>query len=62
MEWTAVEIKELRESNCLTQAQLAELIGVTTNYVHLLEKGVKKPGKSLQLLLGYVSRDLGNRH
>ncbi len=60
MEWASVEIKKLRESNHLTQAELAELIGVSTNYVYLLEKGVKKPSKSLQLLLGYVSRDLGN--
>ncbi len=61
MEWTSVEIKKLRDNNNLTQAELAELIGVTTNYVYLLENGVKKPSKTLQLLLGYVSRDLGNR-
>lgn len=58
MEWTSVNIRSLRERYGLSQVKLAELTGVTTNYVYLLEKGVKQPSKTLQLLLGYISRDL----
>ena len=58
MKWTSEGIKALRDQHGLTQAKLAELIGVSPNYVHLLEKGVKHPSKTLQLLLGHVSRDL----
>ena len=61
MEWASREIKRLRKQFKLTQVKLAELIGVSENYVYLLEKGVKQPSKTLQLLLGYISRDLGSR-
>ena len=35
-------IKELRKKNKLTQAQLAELIDISTNYVGMIERGERK--------------------
>ena len=56
--WTPKQIKALREKYKLSQIKLGELLGVTTNYVYLLEKGVKEPSKTLKLLLNYVETDL----
>lgn len=56
--WTPKQIKALREKYKLSQIKLGELLGVTTNYVYLLEKGVKEPSKTLKLLLDYVETDL----
>lgn len=56
--WTPETIKRIRKKYKLSQQQLAELLGVSNNYVHLLEKGVKKPGKTLCILLGYVEKEL----
>lgn len=56
--WNATKIMELRKKHGLTQVELAGLTGVSKNYIYLLEKGVKTPSKTLQLLLNYVKRDL----
>ncbi len=56
--WTADEIQGFRKSVGLTQAQLAERLGVSPNYVYLMEKGVKVPSKTLRILLTYVVREL----
>jgi transcriptional regulator with XRE-family HTH domain len=37
-------IKEIRRKNKLGQEQLAKSLGVTTNYISLIENGRKKPG------------------
>ncbi len=52
--WTPKEIKAFREKLDLYQRELAELLGVTREYVNYLEKGVKKPSKMLRLLLDCV--------
>jgi DNA-binding transcriptional regulator YiaG len=49
--WKPKDIKRLRTHMELSQTAFAEKIGVTMNYVHLLEKGVKTPSKTLRLLL-----------
>ncbi len=56
--WNPEDIKELRTKNNLSQKALAELLGVSTNYVYLLEKKVKTPSKTLQLLLNCVEKEL----
>jgi DNA-binding transcriptional regulator YiaG len=53
-----VDIKELRKVNKLSQKSLSELLGVAENYVYLLEKGVRKPSKTLRLLLDCVENQL----
>lgn len=59
--WTPEEIKGLRARYRLSQPAFGGLIGVTGNYVYLMEKGVKRPGKTMKLLLNYIERDL-NEH
>ncbi len=56
--WIPSQIKSLRGKYKLTQIQLGNLLGVTTNYVYLLEKGVKEPSKTLTLLLDCVEEKL----
>lgn len=56
--WTSEDIKAFRKANRLSQKALSELLGVTENYVYMLEKGVRRPGKPLKLLLGFVERQL----
>ena len=52
--WNPIEIRRLRKSLDLYQRELAELLGVTREYIILLEKGVKTPSKTLKLLLDCV--------
>ncbi|NOY64883.1 MAG: hypothetical protein GXO97_05745, partial [Nitrospirae bacterium] len=40
------------------QKELANLIGVSANYVYLLEKGVREPGKSLKLFFECLEENL----
>lgn len=57
-QWTAKQIKALRETHKISQKAMGALLGVTTNYVYLLEKGVKEPSKTLTLLLDCVEEKL----
>ena len=50
-QWTKEEIKNFRNRLKLYQKDFAELIGVTRLYVIYLEKGVRRPGKTLKILL-----------
>ncbi len=56
--WTPKQIKALREKHKISQIKLGDHLGVTTNYVYLLEKGVKEPSKTLTLLLDCVEEKL----
>ncbi len=56
--WTPEDIKAFRQRFNLTQKELAKLIGVSSNYIYLLEKGVRRPGKTLQLFFECLERDL----
>ena len=58
--WTFKEIKGMRNKYGLTQTELADLLGVAQNYVHMLEKEVRKPSKTLQLLLDCVEAKLNS--
>jgi transcriptional regulator with XRE-family HTH domain len=57
-EWSPVEIKEFRKNQNLYQRELAQLLGVTREYVIFLEKGVRMPGKTLRLFLDCLEREL----
>lgn len=59
--WTPKDIKDLRNKYKLAQPAFAGLLGVSGNYIYLLEKGVKKPSKTLKLLLGYVEKELNEK-
>lgn len=57
-DWTPKEIKGLRAKHKLSQPALGNLLGVTGNYIYLLEKEAKRPSKTLRLLLDCVERHL----
>lgn len=48
---TADEVRKFRAALGLTQGQLAEQLGVTRQYVTLLETGRRQAGRSLAKLL-----------
>jgi len=52
MEWTPDKIKELRKSLELSQQDFGTFVGVSRDYVIKLEKGVRKPSKTLCILMG----------
>jgi len=56
--WTPEEIKGFRKLLSLSQKDFAELTGVGRQYVNYLEKGVKRPGKTLKLLLGCLEEKM----
>ncbi len=56
-EWTPDEIKELRVKLKLSQQAFSDLVGVTRRYVIFLEKGVKRPGKTLKILLSRIEQN-----
>jgi len=56
--WTPEEIKDLRTRLVLSRRATGELLGVSGTYIYLLEKGVKTPSKTLNLLLGYVEKEV----
>ena len=58
-EWNSKNIWELRDRLKVTQKAFSELLGVTENYIYLLEKGVKKPSKTFRLLLDCVEKEKG---
>jgi len=57
-EWTPKKIEELRQILNLSQTAFGDLLGITRIYVYYLEKGVKKPSKTLRLLLDCVEAKL----
>ena len=56
--WNGKDIRELRKRYQLSQEAFGKLSGVSRNYIHLLEKGEKKPSKTLELLLNFVQQKL----
>jgi DNA-binding transcriptional regulator YiaG len=55
-EWTPGEIKTFREKRDLYQREFADLLGVTREYIVYLEKGVKKPGRTMRLFLDCLEK------
>ena len=58
-QWTAAEIKDFRQRSGLYQKELADLLRVSTNYVYMLEKGVRQPSNTMKALLDYIEREYG---
>ena len=56
MQATCAEVKALRESVGLSQADLADLTGVTVRSVRRWERGIEPPEDVLELLERYVIR------
>ena len=56
--WTPEAIKEFRASYNLSQPALGRLTGVSGNYIYLMERGDRKPSKTLMLLLDRIEKDL----
>jgi len=53
--WTGQKIKQVRKAAGLTQAQLAEWLGVTRMHVSHLEQNVRPPGPQTVRLLCVLS-------
>jgi len=56
--WTPEDIKNLKRKYGLSQKRLSELLGVSRIHIYYLEKGVRKPSKTLRLLLDCIERQL----
>ncbi|MGD0275802.1 MAG: helix-turn-helix domain-containing protein [Syntrophales bacterium] len=54
--WIPGEIKEFRKWLGLYQKDFAQMIGVTMRYVIYLEQGVRKPSKTLKILLSMIEK------
>jgi DNA-binding XRE family transcriptional regulator len=55
------KIKAFRNSLRLSQVNMGELLGVSDNYVYMLEKGERSPGKSPCLLMDRIKAERGSR-
>jgi len=55
--WTPEQIKELRKERKLSQTAFGELCGVSKNYIYLLEKGARRAGKPLKILLTKIEQE-----
>lgn len=56
--WTPKDIKMLRKKYKLSQPAFGRLVGVSGNYIYLLEKEVRTPSKTLRLLLNCIEMQL----
>jgi DNA-binding transcriptional regulator YiaG len=54
--WTGKKIRALRQSLRLSQKAFGDRLGVTQNYVYLLESGQKTPSGILERLLDCVKK------
>jgi len=59
MEWTAEHIRQLRTNARVTQAQLANWLGVTVKQVKHLENRRRNPSGPVERLLDIFSKELG---
>jgi DNA-binding transcriptional regulator YiaG len=55
-QWTPEEVREFRKQLGLYQRDFAEMIGVTRVYVIYLEKGVRRPSKTMKKLLDIMEQ------
>lgn len=55
--WTPERIRKFRETLGLYQKELAKILGVTEIYINYLEKGKRKPSKTLEQLLDCLERE-----
>jgi transcriptional regulator with XRE-family HTH domain len=55
--WKPKGIKALRNNLGLSQAKMGELLGVSEDYVSMLERGIRNPGKSLCFLMDRIKAE-----
>jgi DNA-binding transcriptional regulator YiaG len=55
--WSPAKIKSLRSPLGLSQAKMADVLGVSEHYVYLLERGERTPGKHLSLFMDQVNAE-----
>ncbi len=55
--WTGKKIRSLRKSLDLTQAEFGKLLGVSGNYVYMLEAEDRAPSRPLQILLDHLKKE-----
>jgi DNA-binding transcriptional regulator YiaG len=58
-EWIPDEVRQFRAQLRLTQTAFGNLLGVSRIHVYYLEKGVKRPSKTLMLLLDCIEKEKG---
>lgn len=58
MEWTANDIKQLRQTYKLTLKALGERLGVSLKSVYYWERGERVPSKTTKILLSKISEEL----
>jgi DNA-binding transcriptional regulator YiaG len=56
-EWKPSDIEDFRKAYRITRRALGELLGVTVSYVYQMERGLRTPSKTLQILLSRVAND-----
>jgi len=54
-------IKDLRSKHKISQVALGNMVGVSGNYVYMLEGGERKPSKTLCLLLDRIEQELADK-
>ncbi len=57
LDWTPESIKTLRKTYSLTMRKLGELLGVSITSVYQWERGVRKPSKTVKILLTRIEED-----
>lgn len=58
LDWTPESIKTLRKTYKLPMRKLGELLGVSITSVYQWERGVRKPSKTVKILLTRIEEDL----
>lgn len=58
LDWTPESIKTLRKTYNLPMRKLGELLGVSITSVYQWERGVRKPSKTVKILLTRIEEDL----
>jgi len=56
--WRPEDITNLKKKYSLSQRSLGNLLGVSRNYIYYLERGEKRPSKTIKLLLDCVEEKL----
>ena len=56
-QWTPEQIESFRKDHKLTRRALGELMGVTVSAVFKWERGLKRPSKMAQILLGRIEKE-----
>jgi DNA-binding XRE family transcriptional regulator len=59
--WTPERIKNMRAGFNLSQKALGDLVGVSGNYIYMLEGGDRKPSRMLCLLLNRIEKELNGK-